>query len=148
MNIKLNVNNKEYKINIAPGGSLLETLRELSFSSVRCGCESSSCGLCTVLINDLPMLSCSTLAIKCQDAKITTLEGLTDETEELRAYMAEEGADQCGYCSSGFIVNVISLKRQNRKVNDDEIKEYLSGNLCRCTGYEGQFRAVRKFLGE
>lgn len=146
MNIKLNVNNRIHNIDINPEDRLLNVLRDLSYTSVRCGCGSMSCGLCTVLIDDLPKLSCATLAIRCQDSKITTLEGLTEETEKLREYMAEEGADQCGYCSAGFIVNLVSLKRSKEKVNEQTIKEYLSGNLCRCTGYESQLRAVKKYL--
>ena len=77
---------------------------------------------------------------------ITTLEGLQEEAELLAAYIASEGADQCGFCTTGMMMSAINLKRKNPKASDDEIREYLIGNLCRCTGYESQLRGVRKFL--
>ncbi|RVU54107.1 (2Fe-2S)-binding protein [Anaerosphaera multitolerans] len=147
MNINLNINNKIYNLQVDVDEPLLKTLRTLGFKSVKSACETSNCGLCTVLIDDLPHLSCTILSVQCESKKIVTLEGLSEEVKIIGDFIAEEGADQCGFCSSGFIVNVISLKRLYPDIRDELfIKNYLSGNLCRCTGYEGQMRAVRKYL--
>ena len=81
-----------------------------------------------------------------RESHITTLEGLQKEAAEFGAFLADEGADQCGFCNPGFIMNVLAMERDIDDPTDEEIKEYLSGNLCRCTGYTGQFRAVKKYL--
>lgn len=146
MNFSLKVNGKSFHADIAPDELLFETLRKLGFYSVKCGCDTTNCGLCTVIIDDLPHLSCSMLTLRCGEKEIYTLEGVYEETKELREHIAHEGGEQCGFCSPGFILNVLTLKRKNMPYCEDEVAKYLNGNLCRCTGYSAQMRAVKNFL--
>ena len=99
-----------------------------------------------MLLNDKPVLSCSYLAARADGAKVMTLEGLTEEAESFVGFIADQGADQCGFCNPGFVMNTIALLRENPNPTDDEIRAYLAGNLCRCTGYEGQLRGIRAYL--
>ena len=146
MNFDLKINGRMVSTDIAPDETLYRTLRKLGFHSVKCGCETTNCGVCTVLIDDYAYLSCATLTIRCRNREIYTLEGLYDETKALRDHIAGEGGDQCGFCSPGFVINVLSLKRQGLDYDEKEVAKYLNGNLCRCTGYSAQMRAVKKFL--
>ena len=125
---------------------LIDFLRENGCLSVKRGCETSNCGLCTVLMDDKPVLSCSVLAVRADGRKVDTLEGLQDEAREFTEFIADQGAEQCGFCNPGFIMNTIALLRDNPSPSEDEIKEYLAGNLCRCSGYEGQLRGIQEFL--
>jgi carbon-monoxide dehydrogenase small subunit len=100
-----------------------------------------------VWVDGKPVLSCTTLAVRANGKKVTTLEGVPEEAAEFAAYLAKEGADQCGFCSPGFIMNVLALKREIENPTPQQIKEYLSGNLCRCTGYQSQYRALMKYFG-
>ena len=93
-----------------------------------------------------PVLSCSTLAARADGRKVTTLEGLQEEAAEFGAFIADQGAEQCGFCNPGFIMNALALFRENPYPDEEEIKEYLAGNLCRCSGYEGQLRGILAFL--
>ena len=146
MEIKLWINDKLYVDNIEPDMMLIDFVRSKGFFSVKRGCETANCGLCTVHLEGKPVLSCSTLAAKANGKHVTTLEGLQEEAEEFGAFMADEGAEQCGFCSPGFVMNVIAMKRELKNPTEEEIKLYLSGNLCRCTGYMSQLRAVKKYL--
>ena len=146
MEIKLWVNKKIYQDNIEPDMLLIDYLRSKGFYSVKRGCETSNCGLCTVHLDGKPVLSCSTLAVKANGRHVTTLEGMASEVEEFACFMADEGAEQCGYCSPGFVMNVLAMRKELVNPSEEEIKNYLAGNLCRCTGYMGQLRAVKKFL--
>ena len=92
------------------------------------------------------MLSCSVLAARADGHEITTLEGLQKESEEFAGFLAREGADQCGFCSPGLIMNVLAMERELVNPKTDEVREYLAGNLCRCTGYASQLRALEKYL--
>lgn len=109
-------------------------------------CETSACGLCTVLLDGEPVLSCSTLVAHADGHSVQTLEGLQDEASEFVGFIADQGAEQCGFCNPGFVMNTIALLRENPDPTDDEILSYLSGNLCRCSGYVGQLRGIRNFL--
>ena len=102
--------------------------------------------MCTVLLDDTPVLSCSTLAARADGRSVYTLEGLQAEASEFVGFIADQGAEQCGFCNPGFVMNTISLLRENPDPTDDEILAYLSGNLCRCSGYEGQLRGIRAYL--
>ena len=104
------------------------------------------CGLCTVFLDEKPVLSCSVLAVRADGRSVTTLEGLQKEAEEFGAFIADEGAEQCGFCNPGFVMNALALFRENPEPCEEEIKEYLAGNLCRCSGYEGQLRGILAFL--
>ena len=146
MEIKLNLNGNTIVDNIEPDLSLLELLRKHGCSSVRCGCETSNCGICTVLMDEKPVLSCSILAVRASGHNIETLEGLQEEAKEFIGFIADQGADQCGFCNPGYVINTIALLRENPDPTDDEIKMFLSGNLCRCSGYNSQLRGIRNFL--
>ncbi len=146
MQISIKVNNKQIKEDISPDVMLIDFLRRHGCYSVKCGCETSNCGLCTVFLDDVPVLSCSIPVAKADGHSVMTLEGLTKEASEFVGFIADQGADQCGFCNPGFVMNVIALLRENDNPADDEIKEYLAGNLCRCSGYEGQLRGVRAYL--
>lgn len=146
MEIKFWLNGKLIEDTIEPDTPLLEYVRSKGCLSVKRGCETSNCGLCTLWIGEKPVLSCTVLAVRANGKKVTTLEGLQDEAYEFGKFMAGEGADQCGYCNPGFIMNVLAMARELKEFSDEDIKEYLVGNLCRCTGYMGQFRAVKKYL--
>jgi aerobic carbon-monoxide dehydrogenase small subunit len=146
MQIKVWINSKLYSEEIEADMLLIDFVRAKGYLSVKRGCETSNCGLCTVWLDGTPVLSCSTLAVRANGKKVTTLEGLEEEVIEFGKFMANEGSEQCGFCSPGFIMNVIAMKRELKNPTDDEIKAYLSGNLCRCTGYMGQLRAIKKYL--
>lgn len=146
MNIKLKLNGKVISEDIEADLLLIDFVREHGCKSVKRGCETANCGLCTVIMNGKPVLSCSVLAARADGSEIFTLEGLQDEASEFIGFIAEQGADQCGFCNPGFVMNTIALLRENPDPTDDEIKAFLSGNLCRCSGYEGQLRGIRNYL--
>ena len=146
MTIQFTLNHKKVSAEISPDTVLYDLVRSLGCASVKCGCETSNCGLCTVFLDDVPVLSCSVLAARADGRCVTTLEGLQQEAAEFGAFIADQGAEQCGFCNPGFIMNALALFRQNPDPGEDEIKEYLAGNLCRCSGYEGQLRGIRAYL--
>ncbi|MCI5951552.1 MAG: (2Fe-2S)-binding protein [Anaerostipes sp.] len=146
MQIKLELNGKKVTAEIEADMLLLDFVRTQGCYSVKRGCETANCGLCTVFLDDKPVLSCSTLAARADGRKVTTLEGLQEEAAEFGAFIADQGAEQCGFCNPGFIMNALALFRENPYPDEEEIKEYLAGNLCRCSGYEGQLRGILAFL--
>ena len=146
MEIKLKLNGKQTTTEVGADTILLDVLRNLGCHSVKCGCETTNCGLCTVWIDGKSRLSCSILAVSVDGHEITTLEGVKEEAEEFGRFLANEGAEQCGFCSPGFIMNVLAMMRELQDPEIEEIKEYLAGNLCRCTGYMGQLRAIQKYM--
>ena len=146
MTIQFTLNHKKVSAEISPDTVLYDLVRSLGCASVKCGCETSNCGLCTVFLDDVPVLSCSVLAARADGRCVTTMEGLQQEAAEFGAFIADQGAEQCGFCNPGFIMNALALFRQNPDPSEDEIKEYLAGNLCRCSGYEGQLRGIQNFL--
>ena len=146
MEIKLTLNGKPLCAEIEPDLMLIDFLRSHGCYSVKRGCETSACGLCTVLMDAKPILSCSMLAARADGRCIDTLEGLQEEAAEFVGFIADEGAEQCGFCSPGLVMNTIALLRENPDPTDEEILAYLAGNLCRCSGYEGQLRGIRAYL--
>ena len=146
MELKFTLNEVPRVVEISADTVLLDLLRSMKCYSVKRGCETGNCGLCTVFVDERPVLSCSTLAARVEGRSVVTLEGLREEAEEYGAYIADEGAEQCGFCNPGLMMNAIALYRENPEATDDEIKEYLAGNLCRCSGYEGQLRGIRSYL--
>lgn len=146
MEIKLTLNGRAVTADIAPDTLLIDFVRDHGCPSVKRGCETSNCGLCTVLMDGKPILSCSTLAARAAGHQVQTLEGLQEEAEEFVGFIADQGAEQCGFCNPGFVMNTISLLRENPDPTDAEIRAYLAGNLCRCSGYEGQLRGIRAYL--
>ena len=146
MEIKLTLNGKKITADVAPDLLLLDFVRDRGCLSVKRGCETANCGLCTVLMDGTPILSCSTLAVRADGHHVQTLEGLQEEAEDFAVFIADQGAEQCGFCNPGFVMNTIALLRENPDPTDEEIKAYLAGNLCRCSGYEGQLRGIRAYL--
>lgn len=146
MELKFTLNGKKVSTIIDADSLLIDVVRDLGCFSVKRGCETSNCGLCTVFMNDKPVLSCSVLAARAEGQEVTTLEGLQDEAAEFGAYVADQGAEQCGFCNPGFIMNAIAMFRENPHPTDEEILSYLTGNLCRCSGYEGQLRGIKSYL--
>ena len=148
MELKLTLNGREVTATIQADTLLIDFLRARGCLSVKRGCETSNCGLCTVLLDGTPVLSCSMLAARAEGHSVQTLEGLQEEAAEFVSFIADQGAEQCGFCNPGFVMNTIALLRENPDPSDDEIRAYLSGNLCRCSGYEGQLRGIRDYLNQ
>ena len=146
MEIKLKLNGRPVTGHVEADTVLLDFLREKGCLSVKRGCDTSNCGLCTVLMDGKPILSCSALAVRADGREIFTLEGLQEEAADFIGFIADQGADQCGFCNPGFVMNTIALLRENPDPSDDEIRAFLSGNLCRCSGYDGQLRGIRNYL--
>lgn len=147
MLVELNVNGKKRKVDIEPEEYLVDSLRKLGNLSVKRGCDTGCCGLCSVWINKRPTLSCATLTVRALNKEITTIEGLEKEASEFAKILVSQGAEQCGFCSPGFIMTVIAMKEELSNPTEEEIIHYLTGNLCRCTGYMGQLRAIKSYLG-
>ncbi len=146
MKINVEVNGRQRLLDVQNGDYLLEVLRAADCLSVRRGCDSTSCGVCTVLVDGKPVPSCSYLAIRADGHRITTVEGIAAEAENLANHFGAEGADQCGYCNPSFALVAYALKQTNPDATDDEIREWLVGNLCRCSGYQSQLLAIRHYL--
>ena len=144
--IRLRVNGEEREIAVAPNRLLLDALREdLQLTGSKRGCDDSSCGCCAVLVDGTPMLSCVALAASYQDCEIITVEGLGDpgSLDPVQEGFAETGGAQCGFCTPGFMIATKALLDRNPDPSMDEIREALSGNLCRCTGYMQIFESVK-----
>ena len=146
MEIKFWLNGKKIKAEIEPDTLLLDLLREKGCYSVKRGCETANCGLCTVLLEEKPVLSCSFLAARADGKHVVTLEGMQEEAEEIGSFLAKEGAEQCGFCNPGFMMNIFAMLKELDDPTEEEINEYMAGNLCRCSGFMGQTRSVLKYL--
>lgn len=146
MNLRFWLNDKEIEQTVEDDTLLIDFLRENGCYSVKRGCETSNCGLCSVILDDKPVLSCSTLAARVAGRRVYTLEGLQKEATEFGEFLADEGAEQCGFCSPGLVMSVLAMAQELENPSDEEVARYLSGNLCRCTGYMGQKRAIRNYL--
>ncbi|MEK6405636.1 MAG: (2Fe-2S)-binding protein [Acidobacteriota bacterium] len=143
--IKLTLNGEQTEVAFAPHKTLLEVLREdLALTGTKHGCELGECGVCTVLIDGQPMLSCLFLGLDAEDREVTTIEGMAagGQLHPLQETFADLGAAQCGYCTPAFLLVSKELLEKNRSPNREEIKEALAGNLCRCTGYIKIYEAV------
>ena len=147
MQITLTLNGSELSEDVRPDMTLFDFCRAHGYKSVKCACETSNCGLCTVLLDGEPVLSCSVLMARVGGHEVTTLEGMRDGRRELLAQcLAEEGAEQCGFCAPGLEMAVLALDAAHPGADDETMRRYLSGNLCRCSGYASQMRAIRRFL--
>ena len=146
MNIEFVLNGRRVSAAIEADDSLYRVLRGLGMYSVKCGCETTNCGLCTVHMDGRAVLSCSVPAARCAGHEITTLEGLTEEAAKLAACLAGEGAEQCGFCAPGMMMNVLALAKENPHATDAQIDAFMAGNLCRCSGYVSQRRAIARYL--
>ncbi len=146
MKITINVNGKTHVVKIEPAEMLLDTLRRLGYKSVHRSCDSASCSACTVLLDSNPVLSCCVFAATADGRSIETVEGLTssEKLHPIQKAFLEEGASQCGYCIPSLVMTTKALLAEEPDPTESEIREMLVGNICRCTGYEAQTRAVRK----
>ena len=139
--VELNINDKTYQLVIKPNEVLLNVIREkIGYTGAKGGCENGDCGACTILLDNKPMKSCMLLAIECVGKKIITVEGI-EESEIQQAFIDFNGF-QCGYCTSGFLVNAFAMLETEPEINEAGKKVWLDSNLCRCTGYEGIEEAV------
>lgn len=140
--LTLKINGERREAIARPADTLLRVLREgLGLVGTKMGCENGDCGACTILVNGDPVKSCMVLAVEMTDEEITTIEGMRDTS--LQQSFAHEAGFQCGFCTPGFVLNAYALLKHNPSPTDEEMREWLSSNLCRCTGYEGIERSVR-----
>jgi len=144
MRIYFELNGEQRYVEIEPGESLLALLRRLGMKSVKSGCEAGDCGACTVLVNGRAVRSCTTFAAQVRGKQVTTLEGLGDveNPHPLQEAFVEAGAVQCGFCTPGMILVAYELLSRNGEPSPEEVREAISGNLCRCTGYRKIVDAV------
>ncbi|KAB3533224.1 (2Fe-2S)-binding protein [Alkaliphilus serpentinus] len=146
MTIKVKINGVTKSFEIQPDDFLIDVLRSNGYLAVKQGCDTGTCGVCTIHLDGKAVLSCVVLAAKADGCEITTIEGVQSEAERIGNYLISEGVDQCGYCSSGTIMSILYLERCIKEPTDEEILHYLNGNLCRCTGYSGQLRAIKRYM--
>ena len=143
--MELQINGKKYEIEADPRFTLLRLLREiLHLTGTKCGCERGECGSCTVLMDGRPVNSCLVLALEAEGADIVTIEGIAKKGElhELQQNFIEHGAIQCGYCTPGVIMTAKGFLDSAKAVNEKDVRKSISGNYCRCTGYEKIVRAI------
>jgi len=144
--LELKVNGRRHELAIEPSKLLLDVLRQdLGLTGSKRGCDDSSCGACAVLVDGVPMMSCTLLAASCEGQEITTVEGVAEHgaLAAIQKAYGDWGGAQCGYCTPGFMMTVKALLAANPDPTEDEIRHALSGNLCRCTGYTQMYQAVK-----
>ncbi|MDM8526231.1 (2Fe-2S)-binding protein [Desulfococcaceae bacterium HSG8] len=144
--ICMTINDKEYEVAVEPNQTLVDLLRyQLGLTGTKKGCELGDCGSCTVIMDGKPVNSCLVLAMQAEGRNITTIEGVEtdDGLHPLQESFAEKGAIQCGFCTSGMILSGKSLLERNPNPDDGEIRAAISGNLCRCTGYQKIVEAIK-----
>ncbi|CAI6025749.1 (2Fe-2S)-binding protein [Cohnella sp. JJ-181] len=146
--LRIRVNGRETELDVPPSKRLLHVLRDdLGLTGTKRSCEIGRCGACMVLVDGEPVNSCLAMAYQCQSKSVTTIEGLSEDGMTLvQQCFLDEGGYQCGYCTPGMIVSVTALLANDPSPADTDIQEALSGNLCRCTGYGGILRAVKKAI--
>ena len=148
--LKLKVNGEEKCWSILPGDRLSHVLRREGYLSVKVGCSTGDCGTCTVLLDGKPVVSCLMLAAQAEGCEVTTLEALSraGELHPLQEAFLDEGAVQCGFCIPGMVLTARALIEENPSPSEEEIRHAISGNLCRCTGYENPVRAIQRVVKE
>ena len=145
--IDINVNGVNHRLNVAPGTTLLEVLREqLNLKGTKHGCGNGECGACTVIMDGKAVNACLVLAVRANNKRISTIEGIASNEglHPIQKEFIDNGAVQCGFCNPGMIVSAKALIDEIPEPDRDDIKEALSGNLCRCSGYQKIFQAVSK----
>ena len=150
--VRVQVNGEEFSASVDPRLTLADFLRgECGLTGTHLGCEHGVCGACTVMVDDVAVRACLMFAVQADGCAVLTIEGLAPGPDRLhpvqQAFMECHGL-QCGFCTPGFVMSVHALLRDNPDPSDEEIREGLSGNICRCTGYQGILRAVRMAAGE
>ncbi|HEU0056838.1 MAG TPA: (2Fe-2S)-binding protein [Gaiella sp.] len=141
----LSVNGVSYPVELEPGTSLLAAVRDVvGLTGAKEGCDDSECGACMMLLDGKPVNSCSYLALQAEGSDVTTVEGLAtgDQLSPLQTAFLEHGGVQCGFCTPGMLISATALLEDNATPSADEVRIALSGNLCRCTGYDGIVKAV------
>jgi carbon-monoxide dehydrogenase small subunit len=146
MEVTLIINGDHFGFSAEPDEVLLDTLRKLGFKSVKRGCDTTSCGMCHIIVDGQLVPSCSYLTVRANRKKIVTVEGVQEKVRAIAEFMTAEGVEQCGYCSPGHMMSLIALFEENPKPTMDEVKHYMAGNMCRCSGFEGQHRAIAAYL--
>ena len=144
--LRLTVNGEAHEVLVEPRRTLADVLREdLELTGTHLGCEHGVCGACTVLVDELAVRSCLMFAVQAGGAEVTTIEGLERDgaMHPLQEAFRDSHSFQCGFCTPGFGMTALALLRQGRELTDAELREELSGNLCRCTGYQGIIKAVQ-----
>jgi carbon-monoxide dehydrogenase small subunit len=144
--IELKINGRTHELAIEPSQLLLDALRQdLQLTGSKRGCDDSSCGACTVLVDGIPMLSCTMLAASCEGQEVTTVEGVSEHGSlaAIQKAYGDWGGAQCGYCTPGFMMTVKHLLTINANPTDEDIRAALSSNLCRCTGYSQMYQAIK-----
>jgi len=144
--LRIKVNDQDHEIYVQPKKLLVEVLRdELGLTGTKRGCNTGACCACTVLLEGLPVKSCSVLALQADGMEVTTVEGLAQSGQltALQLSFLDHGAYQCGFCTSGMLMSTTALLKENPKPTTEQIKEAIHGNICRCTGYNSIIRAVR-----
>jgi len=145
MRITLKVNGNIHEVEVEPRRLLVHVLRELGYTSVKVGCDTATCGACTVLMNGRPVKSCNVLAVQADGAEIITAEYSDELMEKIREAFKRNHAAQCGYCTSGMLISAYHLAKSGAK-SEEEVVEGISGNLCRCTGYQNIINAIKEVL--
>ncbi len=146
MRVNFVLNGRNVIFDIAPGEYLADTLRANHILSVKKACDESACGACTVLVDGRPILSCSYLSARVEGRSVTTVETIQDEVNQISDFFSDEGADQCGFCNTGLALTIYALQKEMPNASDDEIRHFVAGNLCRCSGYQAQFLAIKHYL--
>lgn len=147
--IELRVNGRSHELAIEPNALLLDVLRhQLQLTGSKRACDDSSCGACTVLVEGVAMMSCALLAASCEGQEITTIEGVSEHGSlaAIQKAYGDWGGAQCGYCTPGFIMTVTSLLSENPNPSEEDVRAALSSNLCRCTGYNQMYEAIRSAI--
>ncbi|MCY0859086.1 MAG: glyceraldehyde dehydrogenase subunit gamma [Sulfolobaceae archaeon] len=144
--IRLKINGKLYETEVEPRRLLVHVLRDLGFTGVHIGCDTSNCGACTVIMNGRSVKSCTVLAVEADGADILTVEGLASDGKlhPIQEAFWDKHALQCGYCTPGMIMEAYWLLKENPNPTEEEIREGISGNLCRCTGYQNIIEAIKE----
>lgn len=146
MKVNLTVNGKKCEWETEPDMFLADTLRAHGFTSVKTGCSDGACGACTIIVDEKPVLSCEYLTVRAEGKNVLTIEGVKEEAEKVAEALVKAGGEGCGYCTPGFIMLVIAMKKELKKAGRDEIQAYLNGNLCRCTGYVTRNEAALAYM--
>jgi len=144
--VTMTVNGKKATGNVEPRTLLVQFLREnLALTGTHVGCDTSQCGCCVVTVNDDGIKSCTILAVQCDGADIVTIEGVAkgDELHPMQAAFREHHGLQCGFCTPGMVMSALDLVKHNKKPSETDIREWLEGNLCRCTGYHNIVKAIK-----
>ena len=148
MLVKFYLNDTLVSYDVRPDEYLAETLRSHGIKSVKVGCNESTCGSCTLLVEGKPVMSCSVLTASIENKHVTTIEGIQEEAARISYHFSEEGADQCGFCNVGLALVIYSLKRTIKNPSEEQIQDYIVGNLCRCSGLQSQLNAIKAYLKE